>query len=107
MSDLKFPPAPFNDKAWPQFVNQNRNAHISADYDSGWQPTAAGKTVTHNLGVVPSEVWVYASDDPQGNGFQPDTYTNANRTQVTINGALAYYRVRINKGTLNQSGQGG
>jgi len=102
MADLKFPSAPFDAASWPRFVAANRNAHVSADHDSGWQPTANGKVWQHNLNVVPSEVSVYASNDPNGVGFQPDTYTNCNRSSITVNGALNFFRVRINKGKIAQ-----
>lgn len=104
MAEHKFPAAPFNAKSYPRMIAATKAAIETADDDSGWLPTASlpSKVYTHNLNVVPSEVYVYTSDDPNGVGFQPDTYTNCNRSSITVAGTLAYTRVRINKGRVLQ-----
>lgn len=69
-----------------------------ADFDSGWIAAPTGNVVKHTLGQLPSEVWVYKSASSTGEGFSPDAYTSITRTTVTVSGAGAYYRIRMNKG---------
>ena len=84
---------------WDKMLKENKLAHEQADYDSGWIVVPSDKVVTHDLGVVPSEVWVYASDSQDGDPHSPDSWSNNGRTTITVNGAKAYTRVRINKGS--------
>ena len=84
---------------WDKMLKENSLAHEQADFDTGWITVPASKIITHNLGVVPSEVWVYSSASPDGDPHSPDTWTNNGRSTITVNGAQPFTRVRINKGS--------
>lgn len=91
---------PFSEANWQKMLRVQRQAHEQADFDSGWVAVPADKIITHNLGVIASEVWVYSSANNQGDPHSPDTWTNNGRTTITVNGAQAFTRVRINKGSI-------
>lgn len=95
---LKVSNGPFTEAFWNKFLPNNKAAHEKADFDSGWIATPGDKVIQHNLGKLPREVWVYASDSPGGDPFSSDTWTACTSSQITITGAKAYCYVRMNIG---------
>jgi hypothetical protein len=95
---MRMAKAPFSEAVWDKFFSANKAAHEKADFDSGWVPTPSDKVIKHNLGRLPAEVWVYASDAASGDPFASDTWTACTANQITITGPSAYCRVRINLG---------
>lgn len=89
---------PLTQANWDKLLRVAKQAIEKADFDSGWIATPSAKVIKHNLGVLPSEVWVYASASSSGTDFQSDTFTLCGRTNITVNGALGFCRVRMNKG---------
>ncbi len=101
MGAMGFPESmPMTQANWDRLLRENNLAHEQADFDSGWITTPTDKVVRHNLGVVSSEVWVYSSANNQGDPHSLDSWSNNGRETITVNGAQAFCRVRINKGSI-------
>ena len=100
---FNFPKAEWNPKLFDRFQKSISDAVSKFDFDSNerneglWESTPVSKTVEHNLGVLPKTVVVYSADNQDGGGMTFDTWWDCTSTQLTINGAKAYYRVLLNK----------
>lgn len=97
MGMFSLPKVKWNPDNYERLHSAIFNATQRGDYDTGWVATPANKTFSHNLGVVPAEVWVQASDNPDGGSYSSDTFT-VTAKDITIGGPKAYCRVRIHKG---------
>lgn len=91
---------PLTQANWDKLVRLTKVAIEGADFDTGWIATPADKIIRHNLGVLPSETYVYSSANAQGEPHASDTFTACDRTTITITGPSAYCRVRLKKGSL-------
>ena len=101
MAEMSFSGSqPLTQANWDKMVKAAKQAIEGADFDTGWITTPASKVITHNLGVVPSETYVYSSASPTGEPHASDTFTACDRNTITINGPSAYCRVRIKKGSI-------
>ena len=85
---------------WDKFIKAAKQAIEGADFDTGWIATPSSKIIKHNLGVVPSETYVYSSASKTGEPHASDTFTSCDRTNITITGPSAYCRVRMKKGSI-------
>lgn len=91
---------PMTQENFDKLMAVNKLAHEGADFDSGWIATPANKTIIHDLGVIPSETFVYASANKDGDPHSSDTFTLCDRSKIVITGPLAFCRVRIQKGSI-------
>lgn len=97
MAQLNFPNQPWTEDNWHRYLAAARFAAENHDFDSGWIPSAGAMTIEHDLAVVPSVVHVHTSDNPDGSGFQQDTYSAVGSTSIAVAGTKAFTRVQLNK----------
>lgn len=93
---FSFPKIAWSADVFDKLLKSIKDSIEKHDYDSGWIKTPSDKKIKHNLNALPVEIFVQSADNLSGSDFVPDTFTFANKTSVTINGAKAYCRVIIN-----------
>lgn len=96
---FSFPKVAWDPNLFDRLLKSIKASDEKADFDTGWIVRPTSNLVTHNLGVLPSELWVYNSANVDGSSFAPDAYSAVTRTTLTLSGSGAYIRVRMNKGS--------
>ena len=84
---------------WDKLIRAAGHGIETADFDTKWITTPGSKVIRHNLGVLPSEIWVYSSAFSNGEPHAQDTFISCDRTNITITGPSPFCRVRMNVGS--------
>lgn len=95
---FSFPKLAWSETVFDRLLKAIKDGIEKADYDSGWIAAPTGGIFSHSLGVIPTEIWVYESDNSDGSAFSQILPTSVTRTGITITATKAYCRARANKG---------
>jgi hypothetical protein len=74
-----------------------RKAIQGHDFDPGWTAAPPNLTFKHKLGVVPTTVHVYGSNNKNGENYTALTGHTVDANTITVSGGYAYYRPLANR----------